>query len=63
MGYATARGPCGCSHIRLVEPPNDVWIEWIRCWKHYDPITDDPKILEAAQNARIYEATWKTRVG
>lgn len=52
--YATssAYAPCGCRQTRLLEPEHDVWIEWVRCEKHYEPERDDAMVLLAADNKR-----------
>jgi hypothetical protein len=36
-----------------------IWIEWVRCAEHYNPAKDDPIILEASKNKRVYLAEIK----
>lgn len=55
MGTASAYGTCGCRQTRLMEPEENIWIEWVRCAQHYDPAVDDAIIIEAARNRRDYE--------
>jgi hypothetical protein len=56
MGYATTQWPCGCRHTRLLEPPQDVWVVWVRCLDHADPQVDDPKRRDAARQWRQHAA-------
>jgi hypothetical protein len=51
MGYASFISPCGCAGTRLMEPKEDIWIEWVKCEEHYIP-EDDVKIVQAAKNKR-----------
>ena len=56
MGTSTMYSyKCACRKTRLLEPEEDIWIEWEKCAEHYDPDVDDKMILEAAENKRKYE--------
>jgi hypothetical protein len=55
MGTASSYSPCGCRWTRLLEHPDNIWIEWVRCAEHHNPKVDDAMILNAAKNKRVYE--------
>jgi hypothetical protein len=55
MGTASSYSPCGCRWTRLLEHPDNIWIEWVRCAEHHNPKVDDAMILNAAKNRRVYE--------
>lgn len=60
MGTATSQGPCGCCLTRLLEPDEDVWIEWIKCAEHWVP-EDNARMIEAAKNRRELEKCERAR--
>jgi len=55
-GLAGWSATCGCRQTRLMAPAKDVWIEYVRCAKHYQAKRDDPLILAAARARRKFEA-------
>lgn len=54
MGTTSYNFTCGCRKTRLLEPKEDIYIEWTVCDKHYVAERDDPMIVEAAKNYRKY---------